>query len=221
MDESDEKVYEVEKKQGKARPTINFPPPFPQRLHKKEESDKLSKFMTNLSNLSINIPLFEVIQEILGYTKLMKKLMSKNKLVVGDTTEVILGCSAIMDAKVPEKKDEPRVFTILFTIGTHVFAKAHCNLGASINLIPFVIYKTIGFDTFTLTSMRLLIADWSIKRLVGRLFDVLMKVEKFIFSIDFVVLDCKMDKECPIILGRPFLDTRRAIVDLELREMKF
>lgn len=169
--------------------------------------------MAKLSNLSINIPLLKAIQEIPGYAaKLMKKLMSKKKLVEGDTIEVTRGCSAIMDSKVAEKKDDPGAFTIPCTIGTQEFAKALCELGASIDLMSFVIYKKLGLDAPTPTSMRLLMGDRSIKRLVGILFDVLVKVDKFILPTDFMVLDCEMDQEVPIILGRPFL----VIVNLEM-----
>ncbi|XP_016570984.1 uncharacterized protein LOC107868879 [Capsicum annuum] len=142
--------------------------------------------------------------------------MSKKKLVEGDTFEVTHGCSAIMDSKVAENKDDPRAFTIPCTIGTHEFAKAFCDLGVSINLMPFVIYKKLGLDTPTSNSMRLLMADQSIKISVDILFDVLVKVDKLILSADFILLDCKMDQEVPIIIGRPFLATRRATVDLEL-----
>ncbi|KAK4706203.1 hypothetical protein R3W88_034239 [Solanum pinnatisectum] len=63
--------------------------------------------------------------------------------------------------------------------------------------------------------MRLLIADRTVKRPIGVLQDVLVKVESFIFPTDFVILDCKVDYEVPIILGRPFLATMRALVDME------
>ncbi|XP_016567063.1 uncharacterized protein LOC107865274 [Capsicum annuum] len=177
--------------------------------------------MAKLSNLFINIPLLEAIQDILGYAKLMKKLVLKKKLIEGDTIEVNHGCSAIMSSKIAEKKEDPRAFIIPCTIRMHIFVKALCDLGAGINLMPFAIYKKIRLDTPTPTSMRLLMANRSIKRPVEILFDVLVKVEKFIFSMDFVVLDYEIDQEVPIILGRPFLATGRAIVDLELGEMRF
>ena len=63
--------------------------------------------------------------------------------------------------------------------------------------------------------MRLLMADRTIKSPIGILNDVLVKVELFIFPTDFVILDCEVDFEVPIILGRPFLATRRALVDME------
>jgi len=80
--------------------------------------------------------------------------------------------------------------------------------------MSYIIYKKLGLDTPTPTSMRFLMEDRSIKRPVGILFDVLMKVDKFILLVDFVVLDCEIDQEEPIILGRPLLDIRRSIGDL-------
>ncbi|KAK4724144.1 hypothetical protein R3W88_026923 [Solanum pinnatisectum] len=69
--------------------------------------------------------------------------------------------------------------------------------------------------------MRLLMADRTVKRPIGVLHDVLVKVESFIFPIDFVILDCEVDFEVPIILGRPFLATGCTLVDMEKGQMKF
>jgi len=69
--------------------------------------------------------------------------------------------------------------------------------------------------------MRLPMADRIVKRPIGILHDVLVKVESFIFPADFVILDCEVDFEVPIILGRPFLATDRALVDMEKGQMTF
>ena len=63
--------------------------------------------------------------------------------------------------------------------------------------------------------------DRSIKKLVGVLYDILVKFDRFIFPSDFTILDFEIDHEVPIILGRPFLATKRALVDVECGEMKF
>ena len=65
------------------------------------------------------------------------------------------------------------------------------------------------------TAMRLLMADRTVKRPIGILHDVLVKVESLIFLADFFVFDCEVDFEVSIILGRPFLATGRALVDME------
>ena len=69
--------------------------------------------------------------------------------------------------------------------------------------------------------MRLLMADRILKRPIGILHDVLVKVESFIFQADFVILDCEVDFEVPIIPGRPFLATGRALVDMDKGQMTF
>ncbi|TMW84237.1 hypothetical protein EJD97_025571, partial [Solanum chilense] len=71
------------------------------------------------------------------------------------------------------------------------------------------------------TAMRLLMANRTVKRPIRILHDVLVKVESIIFSVDFVILDCEVDFEVPIILGRLFLATGRALVDMEKGQMKF
>ena len=99
--------------------------------------------------------------------------------------------------------------------------KALCDLGASINLMPLSIYKKLGLRDAKPTAMRLLMADRTVKRPLGILHDVLVKVESFIFPADFVILDCEVDFEVPIILVRPFLATGRALVDMEKGQMTF
>lgn len=81
--------------------------------------------------------------------------------------------------------------------------------------MPFVIYKQLGFGAPKLAIMRLLMADHSVKRPVGILGDVLVKVESLIFPIDFAILDCEVDFKVPIILGRLFFATVRELVNME------
>ncbi|XP_049394716.1 uncharacterized protein LOC125859006 [Solanum stenotomum] len=128
---------------------------------------------------------------------------------------------AIMTKELIKKREDPRAFTIPCTIGMLQFAKALCDLGASINLMPYAIYKQLGLGEPKATTMRLLMADCSIKHPMGILYDILVKVDRFIFSSDFVILDCEIEAEIPIILGRPFLATGRTLVDVEREELRF
>ena len=130
-------------------------------------------------------------------------------------------CSAIATRSLVQKKEDPGAFTIPCTIGLLYFVKALCDLGASINIMPLSIYKKLGLGDSKPTAMRLLMADGTLKRPIGIFHDVLIKVESFIFLEDFVILDCEVDFEVPIILGRSFLATGRALVDLEKGQMKF
>nr|XP_009798768.1 PREDICTED: uncharacterized protein LOC104244944 [Nicotiana sylvestris] len=122
---------------------------------------------------------------------------------------------------VKEKKEDPGAFTIPCTIGVHDFARTLCDNGASINFMPLSIYKKVGLCMPRPTSMILQMVDRSIKRPVGIVDDVLVKVGKFHLHADFVILDCAVDKDIPIILGRPLLVTGRALMDSERNEIKF
>ena len=87
--------------------------------------------------------------------------------------------------------------------------------------MPLSIYKKLDLGDPKPTAMRLLMADRTVKRPIGILHDVLVKVESFIFPTDFVILDCEVDFEVPIILGRSFLATGKALVDMEKGQVKF
>ncbi|XP_049372686.1 uncharacterized protein LOC125837639 [Solanum verrucosum] len=156
-----------------------------------------------------------------GYAKFMKELVTKKRSLDFETFNVSHSCSAIMTKEQIKKKEDYRAFTISCTIGMLQFSKALCDLGASINLMPYAIYKQLGLGESKATTMRFLMANRSIKHSVGILYDILVKIDRFIFSDDFVILDCEIDAEIPIILGRPFLATWRALVDVENGELKF
>ncbi|XP_049378097.1 uncharacterized protein LOC125842846 [Solanum stenotomum] len=101
------------------------------------------------------------------------------------------------------------------------FAKAMRDLVVSIHLIPYAISKKLGLGEPNSTTTRLLMADHSIKCPIGILYDILVKVDKFIFSADFVILDYEIDVEVPIVLCRLFLATEKALIDVESGELKF
>ena len=87
--------------------------------------------------------------------------------------------------------------------------------------MPLSIYKKLGLGELKPTVMQLLMADRTVKKPIGILHDVLLKVESIIFPAAFVILDCEMDFEMPIILGRSFLATVRVLIDMEKWQMKF
>ncbi|XP_070002118.1 uncharacterized protein [Nicotiana sylvestris] len=140
---------------------------------------------------------------------MMKDLMSR-KFDFQDLTIVTLtqACSAVVTRPVAEKLSDPGSFTIPCTIGNFAFAKSLCDLGASINLMPLAIYKRLGIGRVRPTSMLLQLADRTVKRPSGILDDVLLQVGKFVFPADFVILDCKVDREIPNNFGKSIPDHR-------------
>ena len=128
-------------------------------------------------------------------------------------------CSAILQKKLPQKLKDPRSFTLPCTIGNSFFDKVLCDLGASINLMSFSVCRKLGLGEMKQTTISLQLADQSIKYSRGIIEDVLVKVDKFIFPVDFVILDMEENQEVPLILGRPFLAIGRALIDVQKGEL--
>jgi len=120
----------------------------------------------------------------------MKEIFSnKRKLEEFETVALTEECSAILQKKLPPKLKKLGSFTIPCTIGNSHFEKALCDLGASINLMPLSVYNTLGLGEAKSTTVSLHLADRSITYPRGIIEDVLVKVDKFIFPADFIVLD--------------------------------
>ncbi|XP_059277534.1 uncharacterized protein LOC132031568 [Lycium ferocissimum] len=151
----------------------------------------------------------------------MKDLVTKRKHASFEMVGVTHHCSSIVTKALVLKKEYPGAFISPCSIGMYNFVKALCDLGTSINLIPLAIFNKLGLGTPQPTTMRLLMVDRTVKKLLGILYDVIVRVDRFIFPSDFVILDCEVDFEVSIILGRPFLAMGRAPVDVERDDLKF
>ncbi|KAL5578038.1 hypothetical protein UlMin_019737 [Ulmus minor] len=196
------------------------PPPFPQRFQKQQQDKKFQKFLDVLKQLHINISFVEALEQMPNYVKFMKDmLMKKRRFGEFETVALTRECSATLQSKLPPKLQDPGSFTIPCSIGGQYCGKALCDLGASINLMPMLIFKTLGIGEARPTTVSLQLADRSIAQPEGKIEDVLVKVDKFIFPVDFIILDFEADMEVPIILGRPFLATRRALIDVQKGEL--
>ncbi|XP_016574196.1 uncharacterized protein LOC107871833 [Capsicum annuum] len=202
-------------------PSNTIPPPFPKRLTKNGENAKLNKFFNRFNTLSIYIPLIEALQDMPGHAKFVKDLVSKKRLVKDETIKVTHYFSAIISSPLVKKQKDPDSFTIPCTIGLFKFAKALCDTRASVNLMPYDIFHKFELGKSAPTSMKLIMADSTIKKPMGVLHDVLVKVDCFIFPTNFVILDCVMDVEVPFILGRPFLTIEKDLMDVGSSEIKF
>ena len=155
------------------------------------------------------------------YVKFMKDVLSKKrKLGDYETVAMLEECSAILQKKLPPKLKDLGSFTIPFAIRNAAFERALCDLGASINLMLWSIFKKLKLGEARPTTVTLQLADRSLTHPRGIIEDVLVKVDKFIFPADFIILDMQEDKEVPIILGRPFLATGRATIDVQKGELK-
>ena len=113
------------------------------------------------------------------------------------------------------KMQDPGSFTIPCTIGGSKMGKTLCDSGASINLMPLSIVKRLSLGDLTSTTITLQMAGRTLGQPEAILEDVLVKVGKFIFLVDFVVIDIEEDKQVPLLLGRPFLPTGAALIDVK------
>ena len=220
-DTNKEQLKEKQSEENTTEAKASMPVPYPQRLKRHKLDKQFTKFMDVFKNLHINIPFADALEKMPSYVKFMKDILSqKRRLADFETVNLTEECSAILQRKLPQKLKDPGNFTIPCTIGNAIFERALCDLGASINLMPLSIFKRLGLGEARPTTVTLQLADRSLKHPRGIIEDVLVKVDKFIFPADFIVLDMEEDKEIPIILGRPFLATGRAMIDVQRGELK-
>ncbi|BBN67230.1 hypothetical protein Prudu_17S000100 [Prunus dulcis] len=194
--------------------------PFPSRLSKSKKDQGLDEIMETFKKVQINIPLLNAITQIPKYAKFLKDLCT-NKRRFKEHEQVALSeeVSAVLQRKLPPKLKDPGSFSIPCIVGDFKFQKALLDLGASINLMPYHVYEKLNLGELQATSVSIQLADRTIRYPKGILEDVLVKVEELILPADFLVLEMEEapihDNQLPLILGRPFMATAGAIIDVK------
>ncbi|GKB65096.1 reverse transcriptase domain-containing protein [Tanacetum coccineum] len=174
-----------------------------------------SRFLKMFKQLRLEIGLKDALVKMPKFNKWLSSLLrNKEKLEEIAITTVNAECSAIIMNKVLEKLEDPGKFLILCALQELNRTSALANSGASINLLPHSIYKKLGLEALTPTRMTLELANRSITHPMGIAEDVVVRVDGFTFLADFVVVNFEPDPRVPIILGRPFLRTAKALIDL-------
>ncbi|GJV76696.1 reverse transcriptase domain-containing protein [Tanacetum coccineum] len=199
----------------KTKPTL----PYPSRANKekfREKDDLLaSKFMEIFRNLHFELSFADALLHMPKFAPMFRKLLNdKDKIIELTKTPVNENCSAVILKKFPEKLGDPGRFLIPCDFPEMNECLALADLGASINLMPLSIWKELSLPALTKTRMILELADRTISTPTGIAEDVFVKVGTFFFPADFVVVDYVADPRAPLILGRPFLRTARALIDV-------
>ncbi|KAJ9547607.1 hypothetical protein OSB04_020150 [Centaurea solstitialis] len=163
--------------------------PYPARLRKEKKEAQYRKFIDLIKQVNIYVPLVDLIAGMPNYMKFIKELVS-NKENLGVRRDRISECRIAL-----------------------------VELGASINLMPLSFYQKLGLGYLKDTRMTIQLADRSTKYPVGIAKDVLVQVDKFFFPADFVILDIKDEVKVPLILGRPFLNTAQAVINVAERQL--
>ena len=195
-----------------------MPPPFPQTLRSKKKASQQAGILEVLRQVKVNIPLLDIIKQVPAYAKFLKDLCTiKMGLSIEKKAFLTEQVSAIIQSKTPIKYKDLGSPTISVNIGGTCIDKALLDLGASVNLLPYSMYEQLGLGELKPTNITLSLADRSVKIPKGIVEDVLVKVDKFYYPIDFVVLDTEPIASGPnhvlIILGRPFLATANVIIN--------
>ncbi|GJZ52893.1 reverse transcriptase domain-containing protein [Tanacetum coccineum] len=204
-----------------SRPFIFYQPskssnlPFSSRVKKQKKDDEDERLLSIFKWIHINLPFLEAMIHMPKGAKVLKDLLSHKEKLEKATFLVKLSeeCSVIIQMSLPQKGD-PGSFTLPCLIGTLEVKNALTDLGASINLMPHSLFRRLGISKLKPTKMSIQLADRSIKYPIGVCENLLVKVSKFIFIVDFVVLEIDEDELVVIILGWPFLATTRVIIDV-------
>ncbi|XP_019447331.1 PREDICTED: uncharacterized protein LOC109350560 [Lupinus angustifolius] len=176
--------------------------------------------MELFKSFQINIPFSEALEQMLAYSKFMKKLLSKNRSYQdAEAIHLNASCSAILQTNIPRKQKDPGSVTISVTIGKVNVGKTLVDLGVSVSLMPLSLLRRIGGVQLKPTRMSLQLVDRSIKY-QGVVEDILVKVDKFLIPLDFTVFDISEDVEIPLIFEGPFMRTTKMEIDMENGKLK-
>ncbi|XP_042472166.1 uncharacterized protein LOC122054801 [Zingiber officinale] len=186
------------------------------KLVTSQKDKEFNRFLKKIKEICIEVPLIDVLHQMPKFAKFLKGILS-NRRQKGDfeTVTLIENCSALLTANSPPKLQDPGSLSIPCKIGSKLIPRAFYDLGASVSLLPYSLCKKLSLQNIKLTTMTLQLADHSCRYPMGIVEDVLVDVGGCIVPTDFIILDMEEDPKILIILGRPFLATAGAIIDVK------
>ncbi|GJR33214.1 reverse transcriptase domain-containing protein [Tanacetum coccineum] len=213
------------------KPSIPYPSRRNDERHRENANEQKEKFYEIFKDMSFEISFMDALTLMPKFASTLKALIgNKEKLSEMARTPLNEHCSAVILNKLPKKLGDPGRFLIPCKFPGMDECLALADLGASINLMPFSVWKKLNLPDLTPTCMTLELADRSISRPIGIAKDVNVKVGVFQFPAEvlwgvffisvlwcgvfFVVVDFEPDPRVPLILGRCFLKTSRALIDV-------
>nr|GEV89644.1 reverse transcriptase domain-containing protein [Tanacetum cinerariifolium] len=194
-------------------PSVPMPLPF----INPEEDERAEETLTGLElaeyTIKVPPPLVQKAKphSLRNYVMLKALFSNKEKLLELENTPFNENCLAVILKKLPEKLGDPGKFLILCGF-SELKCKALADLGASINLMPLSVWKKLGLPELISIRMTLELVNRVICTPAGIARDVFVPFRKFTFLADFVIFDYEIDPRVPLILGRPFLRTARALI---------
>ncbi|XP_021718852.1 uncharacterized protein LOC110686542 [Chenopodium quinoa] len=190
--------------------------PYQQKFMRHKLDEQFGRFIDILKQLHFSLPFTKVVTQMPNYKKFLKDILScRRSCDVVETVNLAEICSAIIMNKMLPKLKDLGNFSIPCAINKMQIDNTLCDLGASVSLMPYLVYQRLELGELMPSKITLQFADRSIKIPKGMVEDVLLRVGKFVIPADFVVLEMDEDATIPIILGRPFLFTSGAMIDVK------
>ncbi|GJZ84284.1 hypothetical protein Tco_0649623 [Tanacetum coccineum] len=187
---------------------------FPNQLKQHDEEALVHKTMECLKKIKINRSFLKEIAQTDNYPRYIKDLVVNKELTKDDGKVRMNPRSSALQILLPLKENDLGSFMLPCSTGRLDFNNALANLGASISIMPFSMFKRLGIGKLKPINMVIEMAD-DIKCIPkGIVKNMLIKIDKFILPIDFVILDIIEDFRMPVILGRPLLATAHSKVDI-------
>nr|GEW16133.1 reverse transcriptase domain-containing protein [Tanacetum cinerariifolium] len=215
-----EREIEATKDKTNPKPLIPYPSRHNNQKLCKKANNQMMKFLQIFQRLHFDISFTDALLHMPKFASMFKSLLSnKEKLFESASTPLNKNCSAVLLKKLPKKLGDPGKFLILCDFSELEECLALADLGASINLMPHSVWKKLSLPKLTSTRMTLELVNRSVVIPTGVVEDVFVKVGKVYFPVDFVVVDYVVDPRVPLILGRPFLRTTRALIDVHGEEL--
>nr|GEW14946.1 reverse transcriptase domain-containing protein [Tanacetum cinerariifolium] len=202
-----------------SRPNPKASIPYPSRRNDERNheraKDQIEKFYQIFKDMSFEISFVDALMLMPKFASTLKALIG-NKEKLSEMARTLLNehCSAILLKKLPKKLRDLGKFLIPCDFPGMAEYLALADLGASINLMPYSVWKRLSLSDLTPTCMTLELADRSITSPVGIADYVYVKAGSFHFPDDFVVVDFDADPRVPLILGRSFLKTEKSLIDV-------
>jgi hypothetical protein len=185
----------------------------------KEEKEK--EILEVFKKVKLNIPLIDVIKQILKHARFLKDLCTTKRAFKLKGHEMVsMGevVFAVVQKNMPLKQKDSGAFTIPCVIGNVSFKRALCDLGASISVMPKHVYDSLSLEPLNKTSIVIQLADCSFVYPLDVIEDVLVNMDSLVIPCDFYILDMKRDScdssnNTLILFGRPFLKTTNTKID--------
>ncbi|XP_071729243.1 uncharacterized protein [Rutidosis leptorrhynchoides] len=194
---------------------VTRPVPYPKALRKDRLAAQYKKFQDMMKNVSINLPITDVLKGMPNYGRFIKELILERGKYHEETSFFIEEeCNKILASRprIPKKLGDPEKFIFPCNFGDSEVFDALADLGASINLIPHLLYERLGLGPLKPTRIRIRLANHSFDTAIGITEDILVSIDTLVFPVDFVIMEMKEDLRVPLILGKPFLATADTII---------